>query len=178
MCKVSLTIAVPADLEPIARLVNDAYRGSTKTPGWTHEVTLLAGQRIDVATLRATIEQAGATILVMRKDGDIVGCVALQAVEPHEWYLSMLAVDPDRQDGGLGKAIMAGAERFARERGAQQIRISVIDQRMSLIVWYERMGYVRTGASEPFPDDDSTVGTPLRGDLSLIALVKSLRSEA
>jgi ribosomal protein S18 acetylase RimI-like enzyme len=175
---VNLTIAEPADLERIARLVNDAYRGSSKTPGWTHEVTLLAGQRIDVASLRASIEQQGSTILVMRKDGDIVGCIAVQPLEPHEWSLSMLAVDPDRQARGLGNAIMADAEQFARERGAQQIKISVIDLRMSLIAWYERIGYVRTGATEPFPNDDSTVGTPLRGDLSLVTLIKSLRSEA
>jgi ribosomal protein S18 acetylase RimI-like enzyme len=174
VCKVNLTIAEPADLELVVKLVNDAYRGSSKTPGWTHEVGLLAGQRVGVASLRASIEE-GSTILVMRKDDDIVGCVALQAPDSREWYLSMLAVDPDCQADGLGKAIMAGAERFARERGAQQMRISVIDQRVSLIAWYERIGYVRTGASEPFPYDDPTVGTPLRGDLALVTLIKPLR---
>jgi ribosomal protein S18 acetylase RimI-like enzyme len=168
---VNLTIAGPADLERIATLVNDAYRGSSKAPGWTHETGLLAGQRIDVASLRASIENEGSTILVLREGDDVVGCVALQALDGREWYLSMLAVDPDRQIAGLGKAIMAGAERFAQERGAQRIRISVINLRASLIAWYERIGYVRTGAVESFPDD-ITVGTPLRGDLALITLVK------
>jgi hypothetical protein len=72
---------------------------------------------------------------------------------------------------------MASAEKFARERGAQRIKISVINLRMSLIAWYERIGYERTGSVEPFPYDDSTVGTPLRGDLVLVTLVKSLRWE-
>jgi ribosomal protein S18 acetylase RimI-like enzyme len=167
----SLTIAEAADLERIVTLVNDAYRGSSKSPGWTHEAGVLAGQRIDVASLRACVRNEGSTILVMREDGDIAGCVALQPLDDHAWYLSMLAVDPDRQIAGMGKAIMAGAERFAQERGARQIKISVINVRMSLIAWYERIGYVRTGAVEPFPDD-ATVGTPLRNDLALITLVK------
>jgi ribosomal protein S18 acetylase RimI-like enzyme len=174
----SLTIANPADLDRIVELVNDAYRGLSKTPGWTNETTLLAGQRIDSATLSAMMGEKCSTILVMRDDRDIVGCVALQPVDQCEWYLSMLAVDPSRQADGLGKAIMAGAERFAEERGAQQIRISVINLRASLIAWYERQGYLRTGAIEPFPYDEATVGTPLRSDLSLITLAKSLRSTA
>ena len=169
----NLTIADPADLERIVWLVNDAYRGSSKTPGWTHEASLFAGQRIDVASLRASIEKDGATILVMRKDRDIVGCVSLQPLDEHEWYLSMLAVDPDRQIAGVGKAIMAGAERFAQERGAWQIKISVINVRAPLIAWYERIGYARTGAVEQLPDD-AAVGTPLRGDLALITLVKQV----
>ena len=49
----------------------------------------------------------------------------------------------------------------------------MINLRTSLIAWYERMGYVRTGTVEPFPDD-ATVGTPLRNDLALITLVKQV----
>jgi ribosomal protein S18 acetylase RimI-like enzyme len=173
---VSLTIAEAADLECVVRLVNDAFRGSSKTPGWTHELSLLAGPRVDIASLRNSIEN-GSMILVTRQDDDMVGCVALQPLEQREWYLSMLAVDPACQSGGLGRAIMASAEKFARERGAQRIKISVINLRMSLIAWYERIGYERTGSVEPFPYDDSTVGTPLRGDLVLVTLVKSLRWE-
>jgi ribosomal protein S18 acetylase RimI-like enzyme len=173
-CSVSLTIANPADLDRVVTLVNDAYRGSSKTPGWTHETALLAGKRVDSASLRAMIEKGGSTILVMSDDRNLVGCVALQALDQRQWYLSMLAVDPDLQAGGLGKSIMAGAEKFAREHGAQQIKISVINLRAPLIAWYERQGYIRTGAVEPFPYDDATVGTPLRTDLSLITLTKSL----
>jgi predicted N-acetyltransferase YhbS len=148
---VNLSVAGPPDLERIATLVNDAYRGSSKSPGWTHEGGLLAGQRIDVASLRASVRNEGSTILVMRKDGDIVGCVALQPLDDGEWYLSMLAVDPDRQIAGVGKAIMAGAERFAQERGAQRIRISVINLRASLLAWYEARGVHANRRCRPIP---------------------------
>jgi ribosomal protein S18 acetylase RimI-like enzyme len=167
-----IEIATEADFEAVVRLVNDAYRGSSKAPGWTNEATLLAGQRTDAQSLKAMVENDGATILVATDESRIVGCVALSPLNGGAWYLSMLAVDPDYQARGVGKAIMAGAENFASAKGAQAIKISVIKQRESLIAWYERRGYVRTGAIDPFPYDDPTVGTPLRDDLALVTLTK------
>lgn len=173
-----IEVARPKDAEQIARVVNDAFRGASKSPGWTHETTLLAGQRIDSAAVGTMIDKRDSAILVMRDERDVAGCVALQCLDGSDWYLSMLAVDPTHQADGLGKVIMAGAERFAYERGAQRMKISVINLRESLIAWYERQGYVRTGAIEPFPYDDPAVGTPLRDDLALVMLAKPLSQGA
>jgi ribosomal protein S18 acetylase RimI-like enzyme len=167
-------VATAADLRSIVRLVNDAYRGSSKAPGWTDETALLAGQRVDDAALSKLVS-SGSTILVMRNTSHVIGCVMLRPVDPSEWYLSMLAVDPDNQAAGLGKALMSSAEMYARERGAQRIRISVINLRESLMAWYIRRGYSRTGVIEPFPYQDASVGTPLRDDLALATLTKPLR---
>ena len=43
--------------------------------------------------------------------------------------------------------------------------MQVFWQRDSLIAWYERMGYRRTGETRPFPMDDPRLGLPLRDDL-------------
>ena len=168
-----IDVARLADVDRIVELVNDAYRGTSQAPGWTHETHLITGARIGAAAVTGMIQPDRSTILVMRKDGVMVACVALERLDDCDWYLSMLAVDPGHQKYGAGKSIMAGAERFARERGAERMKISVINVRDSLIAWYERQGYVRTGAVEAFPDDP-TVGTPLRADLVLITLAKPL----
>jgi ribosomal protein S18 acetylase RimI-like enzyme len=153
--------------------VNDAYRGKSRAPGWTHETHLIAGERIGATAVNEMIQPDRSTILVMRHDGAIIACVALERLDDRQWYLSMLAVDPGHQQYGAGKSIMAGAEQFARERGAERMKISVINLRDSLISWYERQGYVRSGAVEAFPNDPA-VGTPLRNDLALITLTKPL----
>jgi len=168
-------IALTADVNRVVGLVNDAYRGSSKKPGWTHETALITGYRTDVATVSAMLDRDDATVLVMKHENNVVACVALELLDNSDWYLSLLAVDPEYQKGGVGKEIMAGAERFAVERGALRIKISVINVREALLAWYERQGYVRTGAVEPFPYDDATVGTPLRSDLALVTLTKTLR---
>jgi ribosomal protein S18 acetylase RimI-like enzyme len=168
-----IEIATGSDWDAVVRLVNDAYRGSSKAPGWTNETALLTGRRTDARSLQASIENDGSTLLVAKDDGHIVGCVVLQPLDGGTWYLSMLAVDPDYQARGVGTTIMTCAEAFAGARGAERIKISVIQQRESLIAWYERRGYVRTGELAPFPYEDPNVGTPLRADLTLVTLSKS-----
>jgi ribosomal protein S18 acetylase RimI-like enzyme len=63
----------------------------------------------------------------------------------------MLTVRPDRQDQQLGRRLLTAAEDYARSHGARSIRMTVIHQRETLIAWYERRGYVRTGEARPFP---------------------------
>jgi ribosomal protein S18 acetylase RimI-like enzyme len=168
-----IEVARRTDVDRIVELVNDAYRGTSRAPGWTHETHLFTGARVEPAAVIEMLQPDRSTVLVMRHDGAVIACVALERLDDREWYLSMLAVDPTRQAVGAGKSIMAGAEEFAHERGAERMRISVINLRDSLIAWYERQGYVRTGEVEAFPDDPG-VGRPLRNDLALIRLAKSL----
>lgn len=166
-----LTQANSEDLNQIMTLVNQAYRGAA-APGWTSESTLISGSRINIQSL-AEIAADGETVLLIAKDADhqVQGCVALRPTEDQQWYLSMLAVNPAAQSGGVGKSIVADAEQFAKERGARSIKISVIN---SLIAWYERRGYQKNGVIEAFPYHDPSVGTPLRDDLALVMMTKSL----
>jgi ribosomal protein S18 acetylase RimI-like enzyme len=165
-----LEIATPADIDAIVRVVNDAYRGTSKAPGWTNESALLAGQRTDPSSVQALMQSG--VVLIARGEHAAIGCVALQPRDGDEWYLSMLAVDPEVQTSGLGKSIMSAAEAFARARGARRIKISVVNARDTLLAWYERRGYVRTGTVEPFPYHDPNVGRALRTDLALVTLTK------
>ena len=165
-------IASPADLDRVVNVVNDAYRGSSKAPGWTDERALLAGQRTDLEALKILMERN--TVLVARDGNEVVGCVAVRPIDNDQWYLSMLAVDPECQAGGVGKTIMRDAETFARSRGARRMKISVVNKRDTLIAWYERQGYTRTGVVEPFPYEDPSVGHALRDDLALVMLTKAL----
>lgn len=172
-----LTISTLNDVDSLVDLVNQAYRGAS-SGGWTTEAGLLEGHRIDRPTLARMIHEGQTTILMARnRDSDqIQGCVAVRPTDNGAWYLSMLAVNPACQAAGMGKSIMAAAEAFARERGATSVKISVINVRDTLIAWYQRRGYERTGDIEPFPYDDPSVGVPLRDDLTLITLRKILRA--
>ncbi|ANN67589.1 GNAT family N-acetyltransferase [Bordetella bronchialis] len=172
-----LTISTANEVDSLVELVNDAYR-SAASGGWTTEAGLIEGPRIDRSALAKMIQEGRTTILVTRDPDShrIQGCVAVRPMDDEEWYLSMLAVSPAFQADGIGKSIMAGAEAFVGERGAASVKISVIDVRDSLIAWYERRGYERTGEIERFPYDDPSVGVPLRDDLTLITLRKVLRS--
>lgn len=167
----------PDELEEIAALVNAAYRGETSRAGWTSESELLGGQRTDADALRADLAATpGATILTMRETGAgaIIASVWLEPAGAETYYLGMLTVNPRVQAGGLGRVLLAHAESFAAAAGARRMQLTVIEQRESLIAWYERRGYRRTGAVKPFPYDDARVGEPKRGDLRLAVFEKAL----
>jgi ribosomal protein S18 acetylase RimI-like enzyme len=165
------------ELEAIAALVNGAYRGETSRAGWTSEAELLGGQRTDPDTLRADLAAApGATILTMRerKAGEIIGSVWLQPLGDSAFYLGMLTIKPTCQAGGLGRILLDHAEGFARAAGARTMQLTVIEQRDSLIAWYEWRGYRGAGAVKPFPYGDERVGAPKRGDVRLAVFEKAL----
>lgn len=169
--QMQLIKASNADLPQLVDIVNQAYRGN----GWTSEAELISGPRINLQTLQIIAGGTATTVFAAKgADSVLLGCVSLSPTIDGQWYLSMLAVNPAIQATGAGKAIMAAAENFAAEHGATSIKISVINHRDSLIAWYERRGYRQTGATEPFPYNDPSVGTPLRDDLELITLTKLL----
>ena len=170
----ALREAAEADYPAVIALTNRAYRASAGQTGWKVE-TVVAGQRIDAALLREDLAQPGAVVLI---GGDAaaphLGHVRLDAGANGTWFLGLLAVDPDRQDAGLGRQMLEAAEAYARDRGALRIHMTVITQRAELIAWYQRRGYRRTGETKPFPYGDERFGTPTRDDLSFEVLEKRL----
>ncbi|WP_293677897.1 GNAT family N-acetyltransferase [uncultured Phenylobacterium sp.] len=170
---VELTEAAPSDYPEIIALTNRAYREAAGQTGWKVE-TLVAGQRIDASLLAEDLAAPGAVLLVARDAMGRVGHVRLDDQGGGAWYLSMLTVDPARQDGGLGREILAACEAWARQRGATRMRMSVLRQRAELIAWYGRRGYRPTGEEKPFPYVDARFGVPTRDDLAFVVLEKAL----
>jgi hypothetical protein len=52
------------------------------------------------------------------------------------------------------------------------LKITVLSARTELLAWYERHGYARTGAAEPFPAT-TAFGRP-RQPLTLLELTKTV----
>ncbi|ENZ97188.1 acetyltransferase [Xanthomonas fragariae LMG 25863] len=165
------------DIDAIALLVNSAYRGDVSRVGWTNEADLLSGGRIDPAVLREELLRARSLVLLLEQEGRLLACA--HVADDHDTgYLGMFAVDPSLQGNGLGKTLLAEAERIAYSHWQlSMMRMTVIDLRAELIAFYERRGYRRTGIIEPFPYGDERVGVPLRQDLRLEMLEKPLGGE-
>lgn len=168
--------ATGTDTADLAILINSPYRGQRNIAGWTDEVGLIAGKRIDDDALNAVRLTAGTTILLLRRKADeaLLGCISVGLLADATCYISLLAIDPRVQSLGYGRQLLAEAEKFAQSCGAQTARITVIRQREALIAWYERRGYRQTGDVIPFPYGTPGVGTPLRYDLHLLVLEKPI----
>lgn len=164
--------AVVADVDRIVSLVESAYRGDASRGGWTTEADLLDGRRTDAADVTASVTGAGCRMVVAEQDGELVACCQVQHKGTHA-YFGMFAVSPKAQGGGLGRLVLAEAERIAREElGLDSLQMTVIRQREDLIAWYVRRGYTRTGETRPFPYGEVRFGLPRRDDLEFEVLVK------
>jgi ribosomal protein S18 acetylase RimI-like enzyme len=166
--------ATEADVDALVALVESAYRGDSSRMGWTTEADILEGRRTDPEGVLEVIKSPDSRLLTVERDGSIIACCQLEHRGDHA-YFGMFAVSPTLQGGGLGKVVIAEAERTARETwGVKEMQMTVISVRDDLIAWYERRGYRRTGQMSPFPYGDERFGIPQRDDLQFELLVKPL----
>ncbi len=169
-----ISIATHKDIPAIVQLANSAYRGEGSKKGWTTEADMLDGEvRIDEEAIAKMMSSPRAAILKYENNEQLLGCVYLAPLLPgNELYLGLLSVSPDAQTGGIGKQLLAGAEKYALEQGCTSITMNVISKRLELIAWYVRHGYEKTGETKPFPSDNK-FGVP-KEPLEFIVLEKKL----
>jgi ribosomal protein S18 acetylase RimI-like enzyme len=169
--------AVEADFAAVIDLANLAFRGTGPSASWNTEAVFIEGQRLNESLLRADLTaKPQAHLLTYRDDpgGPLLGTVLLDPNSDGVWYLGLLTVRPDLQNRQLGRALLAAAEAFAKERGAHRIQMTVVNVRTTLIAWYERRGYAVTNETRPFPYGDERFGKPLRNDLHFVVLEKNI----
>jgi ribosomal protein S18 acetylase RimI-like enzyme len=147
----TITTASPAEAPALKALLDAAYRGDSARQGWNHEADILDDERTAPGEVEALLTDPAVTILTARDGTALIGCVAVTVKGRALAYLGMLCVQPDLQSTGLGRRLLDAAEDHARALGIAAMEMTVIDSRGSLIAWYERRGYVRTGETRPFP---------------------------
>lgn len=140
-----------SDAPALKALLEAAYRGDSARKGWNHEADILDDERISREELDALLADPAVTILTARDGATLIGCVAVTRKNASLAYLGMLCVLPALQSAGLGRRLLDAAEDLARAEGIAAMEMTVIDSRASLIAWYERRGYARTGETRPFP---------------------------
>jgi GNAT superfamily N-acetyltransferase len=134
-----LRVATAADIPTLERLINAAF---------VVERFFKVGDRITAEGIRA--EQARGTFLLLERDGVPIGSVYVE-LRGDRGYIGMVSVDPQRQGGGFGRALMAAAEDYCRRNGARHADLRIVNLRAELPPFYRRLGYVDSG-TEPFSE--------------------------
>ncbi len=181
--------AADADVPALCALMNLCYRGSedgteAQLRGWTSEVGLVAGQRIQPDDLLAFIHRADVNFFCIKNNADIIACFSLilknepttasiHADNRRRCEFGSFAVHPHYQAQGLGKQLLSWGETFASDLNCTAMQMQVLAPREDLIAYYQRRGYQLTPSRAPFPKQ-LAVGTPLQDALSLVLMEKTL----
>jgi ribosomal protein S18 acetylase RimI-like enzyme len=76
-------------------------------------------------------------------DGACIGCLVLLPIDANVVRMRQVAVQPDRQRQGIGRALVGFAEQSARARGHREI---VAHVREPVISFYASLGYEVSGS--------------------------------
>ena len=126
--------AGPADLDAVRRCVLEAY--ALYVPRIGREP---APMTADYATLIGAGE-----IWVAEEAGRVVGVLVLRPL-PGSLFLENVAVLPACQGRGIGRALIAFAERHARALGLPEVTLYTNERMTENLLLYPRLGYVETG---------------------------------
>lgn len=123
--------AQPADAESIATLFTD--EGYPAGPS-------------DIVARLGRFAGSDARVIVAEHDDALLGFIAIHALprfEHDDWIVRILAlvVDAGARERGVGRTLMAEAERVGREIGAAFIEVTAGHHRPEARHLYEQLGY-------------------------------------
>jgi ribosomal protein S18 acetylase RimI-like enzyme len=84
---------------------------------------------------------------VAEADGRIAGVLEVRPERGH-LLLEDVAVHPDRQGEGIGRALIAHAEALAVEAGLPEVRLYTNERMHENVALYAELGYQETGRGE------------------------------
>ncbi len=138
------------DYEDLCRILAecDALH-SARLPGWFNPLAdpRLARTREYFAEL---MQDPNTSVLVAEQDGRIAGAIItlvrdtppIPILVPRRFgSIDIIVVRQDQRGLGIGRALMAQAEAWAKAMGAQDIQLSVYAFNHSAIRFYESLGY-------------------------------------
>jgi ribosomal protein S18 acetylase RimI-like enzyme len=85
------------------------------------------------------------TVLLARNGDGLIGSVMV-GFDGHRGWIYYLAVAPQRQRGGIGRALVAAAEAWLAERNAPKVQLMVREGNAAALGFYARLGYTPQGA--------------------------------
>lgn len=180
----TIRAADPADAPSLHGIIHAAYRTELS---WTTEVDLVKGERISLPELQTRLAEPKDPIFVATVDEDspgsktprVVGCICAEwarnypetGLTDESCLLGLLAVDPELQSRGIGSALFDHAMQYAQhEWKCSRAVLWVIKQRLDIMEWYKRRGFVWTGEVKEFVFPE----LKLHKDVEFHVLVKEL----
>jgi ribosomal protein S18 acetylase RimI-like enzyme len=146
-------VATLEDAPQLQGLIQSAFRAEDSRSDWTGDMGLASQFHISVKEIEDFIKGPDSAFLMATNNTDVaVGTIGVSKRGPNSARLSMLAVDHRYHREGLGRQVLGYAEAYGQQTwGATKLELNALSTRQTLIAWYMRRGYQKTGETSPFP---------------------------
>lgn len=142
-----------ADMHARSRAVT--YRGAL--PDAYLDIEMPVQSRVEWTAKMQALGAGAGQVLIAERAGEPVGFICMLAPDAQASVLvDNLHLLPDRKGGGAGTAMLLAAQDWAREQGAAQLHLLVLDSNAAAIGFYESRGWRLDGHR-----DDVMGGTPI-----------------
>jgi ribosomal protein S18 acetylase RimI-like enzyme len=136
--------AIAAD-QPFV-LATAARLADFELPPWRIGAEIVGAEQAVLAARFAAGERLADVLLAEGDGGSPLGFVYLERLTDYftggdHGHVSMLAIAPGAEGRGVGTALMAAAEAWARERGLPYLTLNVFAGNHRARALYERLGY-------------------------------------
>jgi RimJ/RimL family protein N-acetyltransferase len=137
-----------AEPKDAARLVQLAQEIGAEDEGWLITAGDWRSAWDERRYLRTVRRHRDAAVLVAETNGTVIGRLSIaRDSHPASEHVADLGVMVDREHRrrGVGTALMAAAEEWARGAGIRKIELHVFPHNEPALALYERLGYAREG---------------------------------
>jgi GNAT superfamily N-acetyltransferase len=118
--------------------------------------------REEIDRLANYYHEAGGAFFVAERDGIISGMFGLETIAPVSVELRRMYVDPDLRGMGLGRRLLAAAEREARTLGGTVLILSTSELQPAALGVYRSSGYTEVREAIAEIASNKTLGGGLR----------------
>jgi RimJ/RimL family protein N-acetyltransferase len=137
--------AEPSDAPALVALLQSV---GAEPEGWLLSDANLRSVAAERRYVRSVRRHPDATLLVAETDGEIVGRLSLaRDSHPSSAHVADfgISVSAEHRRRGIGTALLAAAEEWARSAGIRKLELHVFPHNEAAIALYEKAGYVREG---------------------------------
>ena len=193
--EVFLRPALTTDIPALTVLINRCYLFEE---GWTSESELVGGIRTNQNEIQSVIEDENQHFFVYPQTNseheavetdELLGCINI-GMENDGAYIGFFAVNPELQGSGVGSIMLEKAEILAQSYLTEQrltkqkerdktadkkpIKMLVLKGRDKMLAYYQRRGYVCTGNTQSFSNNDSKGSNSKDSELHFTEIAKAI----
>ncbi|WP_213424227.1 GNAT family N-acetyltransferase [Bhargavaea massiliensis] len=149
------------DLEALRNISFETFRETFEDQNSPENLNTYLERAFDPERLKEELAHRESRFFFIEKDGETAGYLKVntghaqtEGQGDHSFEVERIYISSRFQQQGLGKILFNHALDMARKEGKTKVWLGVWEDNQNAIAFYEKLGFIRTGAHSFFMGDD------------------------